>query len=213
MLTWSGLELKSEINFFMMMVEKATKFKVDKKIPAKFFEIPKGFTYTATDVYQGFSGLELSFDTLSELNSESKTGIKVEFNSSSLGGTDNFKYFNASGKELSLEGVNSYNKVDQLLIKSQQNQLVATSVELSKYQTTIYQTTGGDYGKMQLVSVEEGSYLIRYALFNNNGFIKEYSDGSSSFLTEDFEIIINENTNKLELVPKQKAKCFVLGEF
>ncbi len=210
MLTWNGLELKSEVNFFMMMVEKATKIKVDKKVSRRMFEIPENLTYISSDNYQGFSGLELKFDTLSD-EPESNSGIKAEFNSSYLGGSDNFKYYTTSGEEIKTRGVNEYNKIDHVLIKSQQNQMTSQPIKITRSGTVIYQTASGDYGKMQLVSNDKNEFLIQYVVFDKGGFVKSHSDGTSSFLTEDFIITKNKENNKLELIPKKKAKCMGLG--
>ncbi len=210
MLTWNGLELKSEINFFMMMVEKATKIKIDKKVSSRVFEIPENLTYISSDNYQGFSGLELNFDTLN-IPRDKESGIQVEFDSRSLGGSNNFKYYTSSGKEIRTRGINDYNKIDRVLIKAQQNQMTSQPIKITPSGTVIYQTASGDYGKMQLVSNEEGEVLIQYVVFDKLGFVKRHSDGTPAFLTEDFIITNNEETNKLELIPKKKPKCMGLG--
>lgn len=213
MLTWNGLEMKSEINFMTMMVEKAIKVKIDKKLPKDIFDIPIGFRYISSDQYQGFSGLELSFDSLKKapINDEESSEVKAEFSTRSLGSCTNFKYFNSSGKQVSLEGINDYNKVDALLIKSQSLNLASQPLNIDLSRTVIFQTSEGLFGKMQLASLVGSTYTVRFAIFDKDGRVQRYSDGSSNLLPKDFKLKFDNKTSKLQLIPLGKAKCFTLG--
>jgi len=210
MLTWNGLELKSEINFMIMMVEKATKIKVNKKIPKGIFEIPDGLKYISSDVYQGFSGLELNFVDNDTTKNESQNIIDIDFDTRSLGATNNFSYFLEDGTPVVSEGINDYNKIDARLIKSQQQVMTSAEIELPVYRSLIFETNDSFFGKMQIKSIDNDCTL-RFIVFDHDGLIKSFSNGSSAPLTEDFDFNLSKE-NKLKIIPKGKAKCFVLGQ-
>ncbi len=210
-LTWQGLELKSTINFMTMMVEKAAKIEIDIDIPQSKFEIPQGFRYISADVYQGFSGLKLQFDS-TEIQPRQKEGhLKFSFNSADLGGCNNFVYFADKGKEVNSKGVNDYNKIDNVIIKSQEYILSNETLELPPAQTLIFKTGDGLLGKMQIKQVNKAGWEARFVVFNGDGTINTYSDGSNDFLKNDFIIAADEHNYKLIITPKNKAKCFVPG--
>ncbi|MCK5814955.1 MAG: hypothetical protein KAH07_03325, partial [Flavobacteriaceae bacterium] len=104
-LTWNGVELKSTISFFMMMVEKAISIKVDVNLPKDVFDIPEGLRYISSDVYQGYAGLELKFDKKENSKNE-ENNIKVNFSSSSLEDTSKIPFYTQHGEELIQDGVN-----------------------------------------------------------------------------------------------------------
>lgn len=209
LLTWNGVELKSEINFMTMMVEKATNIKVNKKIKNNVFDIPQGFRYISTDVYQGFPGLKLNFDTGAPKPSSSDSQIEASFSASDLGGNNSFKYYTAESEVVLSEGVNDYNKIDRKLIKSQQFELSDNTVDLTMARTLIFETQNGELGKLQLKEISESKYEIRYVVFSQDGTIKFYSDGTTEMPGDDFRIFNNEN--KLTISPIGKARCFLLG--
>ncbi len=209
--TWNGIMLKSEINFMAMMVEKATKIKIDVDIPESKFEIPQGVKYISSDTYQGFSGLELNFDT-AETKPEAEDGsIIMSFNSSDLEGCNNFGYVSESGEKVLSEGVNDYNKIDYKIIKSQQEILSANKTELIQSSAFIFETRSGDFGKMQIEHMNKDDYKIRYAIFNIDGTIKTYSDKTDNIPGNDFDMAPDDNNYKLIISPKNKAKCLVVG--
>lgn len=209
--TWEGVVLKSEINFMTMMVEKAIKIDVDVKIPASKFKIPQGFKYISSDVYQGFSGLELDFEDPSTNTKKEDDHIIIKVNSSDFGRCDNFEYFSGAGKTVITEGVNDYNKIDLRIIKSQQQILSNAETVLPQSSTLIFETNADNFGKMQIEQITKDGYKIRYVVFNPDGTIKDHSDGATELLKSDFEIAANESNFKLIIIPKSKAKCFVLG--
>ena len=212
-LTWQGLLLKSQINFMTMMVEKATKLEIDVDIPQHKFEIPHGYKYISSDVYQGFSGLKLNFDSLDVNIKNEDNQITTTFNSSDLGGCNNFAYYVSNGVKVIPEGVNDYNKIDNMIIKSQEMSLVNEKVELSSnsVSTLIFKTNDGNFGKLQLNKDDKGGYGLRYMIFNTNGTIKNYSDDALNVPGNDFKIYMDDVNNKIIITPKGKAKCFILG--
>ena len=209
MLTWNGLMLKSETNLFVMMVEKAVKIKIDKKLPKGIFDIPTGLKYISADVYQGFSGLELVFDKPGSEQNSNKNSIDISFNTNDLGGTSNFIYSTVNGKSIVTEGMNDYNKIDYHLIKSQAYGMQGTPVSLNKSRVLVFITQAGEFGKLQISELEHGKYSLRYVLFNKEGLILKYADRTSEGL-QDFDIRVNKDS-KLIISPKGKAGCFVLG--
>ncbi len=210
-LTWKGIMLKSEINFITMMVEKATKIKIDVDIPESKFEIPQDVKYISSDTYQGFAGLELNFDTVETKPEADANSIKVQFNSSDLEGCDNFVYFSESGAKIHSEGVNDYNKIDYLIIKSQREFLLEDKTELPQSSTLIFETNSGDFGKMQIEQINKDGFKIRFVVFNRDGTIKTHSKKGDNLMENNFEIAPYESNFKLMITPRNKAKCFVLG--
>ncbi|MCF6331716.1 MAG: hypothetical protein L3J11_00415 [Draconibacterium sp.] len=209
--TWNGIMLKSEINFMTMMIEVATKIDVDVDIQESKFEIPQGIKYISSDTYQGFSGLELNFDEVETKPETDDKSIKISFNSSDLEGCDNFVYFSENGDKIISEGVNDYNKIDYLIIKSQQEILSTSKTELPQSSTLIFETNSGDFGKMQIEQINKDGYKIRYVVFNSGRTIKTHSNKGDNLLENDFTIASNESNFKLIITPKNEAKCFVLG--
>ena len=209
--TWNGIMLKSETNFMAMMVEKATKIKIDVDIPESKFEIPQGVKYISSDTYQGFSGLELNFDDAETKPEAEDSSIIISFNSSDLEGCDNFGYFSESGEKVLSEGVNDYNKIDYQIIKSQQEILSANKTELFQSSTLIFETSSGDFGKMQIEHMNKDGYKIRYAVFNFDGTIKTHSDKIDNIAGNYFDMAPDDDNYKLIISPKNNAKCFVVG--
>jgi len=210
-LSWNGIILNEEINFMTMIVEKAVKIEIDVDIPESKFEIPQGIKYISSDVYQGFSGLELQFEDSETTSKTNDNNLKVSFNTSDLGRCDNFEYFTKNGEKVIIEGTNDYNKIDYRLIKSQVQNMAETEVQLQQAATLIFKTNSGDFGKMQIKEISETGYKIRYTVFNTDGSIQTHSNGISNLLENDFEIIADENYYKLKVNPRDRAKCFVLG--
>jgi hypothetical protein len=97
-LTYEGIELKSEVNFMTMMVEKATKVKINKKIPPGVFEIPQGLTYISSDTYQGFGGLTLNFDKNAPNIEKEDNSIDISFSTNDLQSCNN-KYIRYNSKK------------------------------------------------------------------------------------------------------------------
>jgi len=211
MLTYQGIELKSEVNFMTMMVEKATKVKINRKIPSGVFEIPQGLTYISSDTYQGFGGLTLNFDESAPNIETEDNSIDISFDTNDLQSSHNFIYFTEDGEMVSSKGVNEYNKIDNRLIKSQQKKMSANKVELDQTSTLIFKTNKGDLGKAQIKEKESDDFTFRYIVFNNDGSVKEHSTGVSKLLDKEFNISLNNSNNKLIITPIGKAKCFVLG--
>ena len=214
-LTWNGVELKSTVSFFMMMVEKAVSIKVDVELPKNIFNIPQGFKYISSDVYQGYSGLDLKFDKSTD--KRENENIKVEFNSSSLGGTDNIPFYTQHGDELIQDGVNDYNKVDLKIIKSQISQLKSEKTVLEQSSTLIfYQEDGyGEgynvFGKVQINKIGENGFTYRYMVFGDEDEITGYSNNVNNALSRIFDISPDKNNWKLIFKPKKKTKCVILG--
>ena len=214
-LTWNGVELKSTISFFMMMVEKATSIKVNVEIPKNIFYIPQGFKYISSDVYQGYSGLDLKFDNSTSKREKEDGNIRIEFNSSSLVGTENIPFYTQHGEELIQDGVNDYNKVDLKIIRSQASVLKNEMINLGKARTLIFIQEDGYgegtmvYGKVQINSINKDTYYYRYMVFDENGDITGYNNTSNDALSRIFEI--EHNNNKLNFKPINKTKCILLG--
>ncbi len=194
-----------------MMVEKATKIEIDVDIPESKFEIPQGVEYISSDTYQGYAGLELNFDTAETKPEAEDSSITISFNSSDLDGCDNFGYVSESGEKVRSEGVNDYNKIDYKIIKSQQEILSANKTELIQSSTLIFETSSGDFGKMQIEHMNKDGYKIRYAIFNIDGAIKTYSDKTDDIPGNDFDMAPDDDNYKLIISPKNNAKCFVVG--
>lgn len=210
-LSWNGVVLSEEINFMTMMVEKAVKIEIDVDIPESKFEIPQGFKYVSSDVYQGYSGLELQFENSETTSNKNEKSIKASFSTTDLGGCNNFEYFTNNGEKVIIEGVNDYNKIDVRLIKSQEQNMISDEVELTRAKTLLFKTNSGDFGKMQIKKLEKDDYKIRFVVFNTDGTIKTFSDGTNKMPENDFEITDVENNNKLKITPKDQSKYFVLG--
>jgi len=212
---WNGVELKSTINFFMMMVEKATSIEMDIEMPKNIFDIPQGLRYVSSDVYQGYSSLELEFDK--SITSNKNENIKIEFSSSDLKSTENIPFYTQHGDELIQNGVNDYNKVDLRIIKSQVSQLDNKTIELQLSRTIIFtQEDGyGDgtmiYGKVQINKLDKEVFSYRYIIFDEEGLITGYSEDVNNALTKIFDITPNKRNSKLIFKPKNKAKLMVLG--
>ncbi|MEA1987463.1 MAG: hypothetical protein U9N76_08250 [Candidatus Marinimicrobia bacterium] len=208
-ITWQGLMLKSEVNLFTMMVEKAVKIQVNKTIPESKFEIPQEYKYISSDVYQGFAGLELKFQE-DKLGEEVDNTIAVEFSTSVLGGSNNFEYFSEDGEKIEIQGINDYNKVDEKIIKSQEYIMSKNEVNLGRYTTLIFKTNNNEYGKMQIKEIDDSGFQLRFVIFNDNGAIKKYSDGTDKLLENDFDFKADGNNSKLIINSKGGAKCFIL---
>ena len=209
-LTWDGQELKSEINFMTMMVEKAVSIKTDVTISPLKFEIPSGFCYISADVYQGFAGLELIFDSAESKVENSDNHIKVEFDSGKLNGCNNFFYNTVRGEKVILRGDNSYNKTDHLIIKSQLPFMNKKKVILHRYDILMFKTTDNNFGKMQIKQINKKGYQVRYALFNKDGAVIDYSEATDEALKKEFSISLN-NDDSLTIEPKDKNICCVLS--
>jgi len=210
-LSWNGVTLKSEINFMTMMVEKATSIKIDIDIPAEKFEIPKDVKYISSDTYQGYSGLELDFSNAEKIDNNTNGSIKVTFNTSDLGSCDNFEYFTTNREKVTIEGENDYNKIDNRLIKSQQQFLLNEKTELPRYSTAIFETNEGDFGKLQITQIDKNGFELQYVVFASDGTIKKYSTGTNELLKDDFDFAPNKSNSKIEITPKDNATCLVLG--
>ncbi len=216
-LTWNGVELKSTISFFMMMVEKVTSIKVDVDMPKNTFDIPQELRYISSDVYQGYSGLKLKFDEDNKSKPEYNGSIKVEFSSSNLESTDNIPFYSQEGEKIIQTGVNDYNKVDFKIIKSQLSQLKSNKTDFEQSRTLIfYQKDGyGEgfnlYGKVQINKINKDGFSYRYLIFGDEEEITGYSDDDNSALTRIFDISPDKNNRKLILTPKKGTSCIVLG--
>jgi len=210
LLTWKGLELKSVINFMTMMVEKAVKLEINVDVPQNKFEIPQGFRYISGDVYQGFSGLKLRIDSTETRTDGDGKHIKISFSTADLESCNNFIYYTDKGKEVYTQGVNDYNKIDRLIIQSQEQQLSENQCELPPAGTLIFKTNDNHWGKMQIKQIDKNGYEVRYAVFNDDGTILKFSDGSGDFLKNDFNLAVDDSQYKLIITPKDSAICSVL---
>ncbi len=210
-LSWNGITLKSEINFMTMMVEKATGIKTDVDIPVEKFDIPQDVKYISSDTYQGFSGLELDFSNAVKIDDKTNGTINVAFNTGDLESCNNFEYFTKKGEIVTVKGENDYNKIDNRLIKSQQQFLLNEKTELPRYSTAIFETNDGDFGKMQITQIDDNGFEIQYVVFHSDGTIKNYSAGTDKLLKDDFGFAHDKSNSKIEIMPKGKAKCSVLG--
>ncbi len=210
-LSWNGVTLKSKINFMTMMVEKATAIKTDVEIPVEKFDIPEDVKYISSDTYQGYSGLELDFSDSEKIDSNTNGGIKIEINTSNLKGCDNFEYFSEKGDAVVIKGENDYNKIDNRLIKSQRQFMLSEKTELPRYSTAIFETNDGDLGKLQITQIDKNGFKLQYVIFNSDGKIKKYSAGTTELLKNDFGFTPDKSHSKIEITPKGKAKCLVLG--
>jgi hypothetical protein len=216
-LIWEGVELKSTINFFMMMVEKAIKIELDVEIPKSKFQIPQGFCYISSDHYQGYAGLQLEFDKSKKDIEVDGKSIKVKFSTSSLGGTSNIPFYTQKGEEVIQNGVNDFNKIDFRVIISQVNQLQSREIELVQSSTLIFYQEGSygkdyhSYGKIQIDKIDVDSFTYRYMIFGNEGEITGYSNNTSDALVKIMEIKPDKNNWKLIISPKNKTKMMVLG--
>lgn len=209
--SWNGVTVKSEINFMTMMVEKATSIKTDVKIPVEKFDIPQDVKYISSDTYQGFSGLELDFSNTNESEEQKRASVNIDFNSAGLGSCDNFEYFTEMGEKVVINGENDYNKIDNRLIKSQQQFMLNEKTELPRYSTAIFETNDGEFGKMQITQIDNAGFKLQYVVFYSNGTIRTYSAGTTELLKDDFGFAPNKSNSKIEITPKGKAKCLVLG--
>ena len=88
--------------------------------------------------------------------------IEISISTSSLDGSNNFKYYKSNGELVLSEGVNDYNKIDNRLIKSQQHFFSKKEVKLGYASTLIFKTNDGDFGKMQLKQGDKERYQLRY---------------------------------------------------
>ncbi len=210
-LSWNGVALKSETFFMTMMVEKATRIKINIDIPAEKFAIPQDVKYISSDTYQGYSGLELDFSNTTKNDSKTKGDTKVTFSTGSLQSCNNFEYFTPNGEKVTIEGDNDYNKIDNRLIKSQQQFLLSDKTELPRYSTAIFETNEGDFGKLQITQIDKNGFKLQYVVFNSDGTIKKYSAETNELLKDDFDFVQNKNRLRIEITPKGKAKCLVLG--
>ena len=206
--TWKGLLLFSEINFFTMMIEKATSIKVDVDIPESKFEIPQGLKFSSSDTYQGFGGLELNLDEADTKPEIDDNSITISFSSSDLDGCNNFAYLTESGEKIVTEGVNDYNKIDLRVIKSFNEKLTDCNYKISGAATLIFKTNTGDFGKLQPEFINDNEFIIRYVIFNKNGKIKEYSFGEKEVLANDFNFKVHKDYKRLIVSPKGDTKCF-----
>ncbi len=213
--TWKGLELKSTINFITMMVEKAVKIEMNTVIPETAFTIPEGLHYDPADIYEGFSGLKLNFDRSyskdeTENRDERNKKIILSFNSESLERGDNFIYYTSSGKKVFIKGSNDYNKIDTAIIWSQKYAMNKKPLIMNPTQTLIFITDSGFPGKMQINTIDETGYTVRYAVFNNNGTINNFSRSAKNTLKKDFSITPDNNNHSLIMTPEGKTVCFIL---
>ncbi len=210
-LTWNGVALKTETNFMTIIVEKATDIKTDVDIPTEKFDIPQDVKYISSDTYQGYSGLELDFSNTNKIEDKSSGSIRIEFSSADLESCSNFAYFTKTGENVITEGENDYNKIDNQLIKSQQHFLHNNKTELPEYSTAIFVTNEGEFGKLQINEIDKNGFNFRYVIFNSDGTIKKYSAETNELLKDDFSFAPNKSNSKIEITPKGKAKCLVLG--
>lgn len=206
---WQGLMLESEVNFMTMMVEKAVSIELDTNIPADKFEIPRGLRYLSTDVYQGFAGLKLSFDKMAGEDKKSANHIKIEFSSEQLSGCNNFADYSVKGKKVILRGDNGYNKIDNLIIKSQRPFMKNKSAELHSGEILIFMTADKKFGKMQIKKIDKKGCQVRYALYNNSGALADYSEGSEKTLING--IIITKKDKSLTITSKNKTIYSILN--
>jgi hypothetical protein len=89
--------------------------------------------------------------------------------------------------------------------------MTSNEVVLSQATTLIFETTEGNYGKLQIKEITGNEFEVRFAIFNADVSIKIHSDGTNKCVESDFEIMLDKNKNKLKITPKDQSKCFVLG--
>ncbi|MCK5782738.1 MAG: hypothetical protein KAH10_09130 [Flavobacteriales bacterium] len=83
--TWKGLALKSVTSVLgITITEIATTIKIDTKVPASKFEIPKGMKTDKIDIPQDMGGLESMFGSDSNLSDEDKQ-IMENFSQGNIG--------------------------------------------------------------------------------------------------------------------------------
>ena len=208
MVTWKGLLLQKTINFMTMTVEKAVKLKLNTTIPENVFEIPEGLRYLSTDVYQGISGLKLDFGSSADTVKQKDNNITVAFNSKELSGCNNFVYFTDTGGKVLSPGINDYNKIDNLIIKAMKRNMTDNKVTLPLTETLVFFTAEGFPGKLQIEHIDKNGFKIRYLIFNCNGTVLRFSNGTEDALQDDFDI--SPGRNEVIVRPKIGTRCLVL---
>ncbi len=208
MVTWKGLLLRKTINFMTMTVEKAVKLKLNTTIPENVFEIPEGLRYLSTDVYQGFSGLKLDFGSSAGTLKQKNDSLTVAFNSKELSGCNNFVYFTDTGEKVLSSGINDYNKIDNLVIKAMKGNTTNNKVTLPMTGTLVFLTIEGNPGKMQIEHFDKNRFKIRYLIFNRNGTVLRFSDGSEDIPQDNFDI--SPGINGVIVRPEKGTRCLVL---
>ncbi len=217
--TWKSIPLETTYTFFMMIVEKATKIKVNVNIPSSVFEIPQGFKYISSDVYQGYAGLELSFDKRPENTNLQKDSskIKVNFNSSSLESCNSIPFYTQEGEKVVQNGTNDYNKIDLEIIKSQTWQLDSDTTHLSRFRTLIFMKDNcyGEgvtcFGKVQINNIDDNTFSYRYMIFDKENNITGYSDNANNALNRIIKIEVNHKNKSITIIPVGDTKTKVLG--
>lgn len=229
--TWNSIILYEELNFMVMMVENATKIETDVKIPADKFAIPNDYKYSPSTGQQiGFSDLDLNFNKIKLVETKNKekddgesqeateaveeltesNSIKIEFNSDDYMNSKEYTYYNEKGDIIKFEGINNYNSYDFRIIKSQERAFLNKELNLSKYNTAIFKTSKGDYGKMQITKLEDDGFSYQFIIFNKNCIIKEYSKNTSDGLKDFFAIKPDERNRKLIITPIKTSTILII---
>jgi hypothetical protein len=216
--TWESIPLETTTTFFTMIVEKATKVDVNIDIKSSVFEIPQGFRYISADVYQGYAGLNLSFDEKAKGNNKNPDNlhIKVKFNSSELVECNDIPFYTQDGEEIVQYGDNDYNKIDLKIIKSQDSQLGTDTVSLGKYRTAIFIQDNGNvgsgtsFGKIQIKQIGRDTFLYRYMIFDEENNVKSYSNGANDAISRIVKIKLDHKHKSLILIPIGKTKIKIL---
>lgn len=215
--TWNSIIVYDEINFMVMMVEKATKIEIDAKIPKNIFEIPSGYKLSSgTGMQVGFSGLDLDFNKI-KLTANSKpeetnenSSINIEFNSADYTNAQSYVFYDEKGNIVKTEGDNNYGDYDYTIIKSQDFALQTSEQKLPKYSSAFFKTSNGNYGKMQITEINDDGFNYQYVIFNNSGLIKEYSKESNNGLSKFFDIKPDNNNYGLIITPLKNSKILII---
>ena len=222
--TWNSIVLYEEINFMIMMVEKATKIEIDVKIPSEIFEIPSGYKFSSgTASAIGFGNLPLDFNKIklvkkdnnktSEEATEEASGnieIELEFNSADFANAEKYTYYDEKGNVVEIKGYNNYKDFDNTIIKSQEFAFSNKELTIPQYSTVLFKTSDGDYGKMQSTKISKEEFYYQYVIFNKDGIIKEYSENSNNGLDKFFNIKLNTKNYKLIMTPIKKSKLLII---
>jgi len=226
--TWNSIILYEELNFMVMMVEKATKIEINVKIPDEIFEIPTGYTFSNANASQiGFGGLNLDFNKIKlveknknndsneateEIIEEATEGdnITIEFKSDDYTKAEEFTFYDEKGNVVNVEGANEYKDYDYLIIKSQDLSLLKTEQKLPKYSTAFFKTSNGNYGKMQITEVSTENFNYQYIIFNDKGLIKEYNKKTNNGLAEFFNIKPDKYGYNLIITPLKESAILII---
>ena len=213
--TWNSIIFYDEINFMIMMVEKATKIEIDIEIPNEIFEIPTGYKFNGGSGTQvGFKNLDLDFDKIKIVDkkdgAKESTKIEIEFNSADYIDVEGFTFYNEKGNIIELEGINDYENYDNKIIKSQDYALSNKKQKIYESHTVFFKTPKGEYGKMQITEINKEDFKYQYVIFNKHGLIKEYNKSTNNGLVKVLDINKDENNDIFYITPIKGSKILII---